>query len=75
MTVHVPVIKSPSANISGSDSQSKSVGSHHNKLAKYAISNLANLKRSSQLWKDIEKQRQETGVVDKRKMATLEVFM
>ena len=43
--------------------------------ARYEISYSAILKRSSKLWKEVQREQRETGTVDERKMAALRLFL
>ena len=50
-------------------------GDSNARLTEYEVHYEELLKRSIKLWKEIQTEREETGLVDKKKIATLKLFL
>ena len=50
-------------------------GDSNARLTEYEVHYEELLKRSIKLWKEIQTEREETGIVDKKKIATLKLFL
>ena len=50
-------------------------GDSNERLTEYEVHYEELLKRSIKLWKEIQTEREETGIVDKKKIATLKLFL
>ena len=55
--------------------KSKQNGLHNGRLSKYEVHYESLLKRSIQLWKEIQKDKSENKTVDDKKLTTLDLFL